>query len=172
MIIYDISVTNDGDESDSFKLHFEDISKEGWVSNLSQFEIDNLGPGESFSLVLTVFSPEDAEENDWSLTKVHIYSTNREQFGDDLVVNTSVRLPVRDVSLSTSEDTMSGNPGSTLTYTVSVTNTGSDPDDIYLGFEICESLKFFNFLLMFSSCLLYTSPSPRDGLLSRMPSSA
>ena len=25
---------------------------------------------------------------------------------------------------------------------------------------------------MLSSCLLYTSPSPRDGLLSRMPSSA
>ena len=27
-------------------------------------------------------------------------------------------------------------------------------------------------LLVPSSCLLYTSPSPRDGLLSRMPSSA
>ena len=26
--------------------------------------------------------------------------------------------------------------------------------------------------LLFWSCLLYTSPSPRDGLLSRMPSSA
>ncbi|MBJ35433.1 MAG: hypothetical protein CMB62_02300 [Euryarchaeota archaeon] len=139
MIIYDISVTNDGDESDSFKLHFEDVSEEGWVSNLSQYEIDNLGPGESFSLVLAIFSPEDAKEDDWSLTKIHIYSTNREQFGDDLVVNTSVRLPVRDVSLSTSEDSMSGNPGSILTYIVSVTNTGSDPDDIYLGFEICES---------------------------------
>ena len=25
---------------------------------------------------------------------------------------------------------------------------------------------------LFSACLLYTSPSPRDGLLSRMPSSA
>ena len=25
---------------------------------------------------------------------------------------------------------------------------------------------------IFTSCLLYTSPSPRDGLLSRMPSSA
>ena len=25
---------------------------------------------------------------------------------------------------------------------------------------------------VFSNCLLYTSPSPRDGLLSRMPSSA
>ena len=27
-------------------------------------------------------------------------------------------------------------------------------------------------LVIFSTCLLYTSPSPRDGLLSRMPSSA
>ena len=26
--------------------------------------------------------------------------------------------------------------------------------------------------ILFCSCLLYTSPSPRDGLLSRMPSSA
>ena len=26
--------------------------------------------------------------------------------------------------------------------------------------------------IMYASCLLYTSPSPRDGLLSRMPSSA
>ena len=26
--------------------------------------------------------------------------------------------------------------------------------------------------LMINACLLYTSPSPRDGLLSRMPSSA
>ena len=29
-----------------------------------------------------------------------------------------------------------------------------------------------NYLWMCISCLLYTSPSPRDGLLSRMPSSA
>ena len=27
-------------------------------------------------------------------------------------------------------------------------------------------------ILMVGACLLYTSPSPRDGLLSRMPSSA
>ena len=30
----------------------------------------------------------------------------------------------------------------------------------------------FAFLLQIIACLLYTSPSPRDGLLSRMPSSA
>ena len=30
----------------------------------------------------------------------------------------------------------------------------------------------WNGLTPYTSCLLYTSPSPRDGLLSRMPSSA
>ena len=33
-------------------------------------------------------------------------------------------------------------------------------------------LKKIAFFLQNNSCLLYTSPSPRDGLLSRMPSSA
>ena len=31
---------------------------------------------------------------------------------------------------------------------------------------------YFPLMLMLGGCLLYTSPSPRDGLLSRMPSSA
>src|SRR5665647_3825173 len=30
----------------------------------------------------------------------------------------------------------------------------------------------FRFTMQYLACLLYTSPSPRDGLLSRMPSSA
>ena len=30
----------------------------------------------------------------------------------------------------------------------------------------------FGFVYRITNCLLYTSPSPRDGLLSRMPSSA
>ena len=33
----------------------------------------------------------------------------------------------------------------------------------------CNSIKFKRIAI---GCLLYTSPSPRDGLLSRMPSSA
>ena len=32
--------------------------------------------------------------------------------------------------------------------------------------------KWLADFFVFSDCLLYTSPSPRDGLLSRMPSSA
>ena len=35
-----------------------------------------------------------------------------------------------------------------------------------------EAYKAFELNDFFNACLLYTSPSPRDGLLSRMPSSA
>ena len=35
-----------------------------------------------------------------------------------------------------------------------------------------ETLKYLSFSGRDENCLLYTSPSPRDGLLSRMPSSA
>ena len=43
--------------------------------------------------------------------------------------------------------------------------------------EVCQNHKKQSVLLFASDtlvaiCLLYTSPSPRDGLLSRMPSSA
>ena len=38
--------------------------------------------------------------------------------------------------------------------------------------ESLESNEFANTIILSYACLLYTSPSPRDGLLSRMPSSA
>ena len=41
---------------------------------------------------------------------------------------------------------------------------------VFLGLLMC--LIAFVLLKRIKSCLLYTSPSPRDGLLSRMPSSA
>ena len=37
---------------------------------------------------------------------------------------------------------------------------------------IISMILGFTCLALFLDCLLYTSPSPRDGLLSRMPSSA
>ena len=48
-------------------------------------------------------------------------------------------------------------------------------DEVYLNtvreaMTLCEA--FEPDLILFQACLLYTSPSPRDGLLSRMPSSA
>ena len=48
----------------------------------------------------------------------------------------------------------------------------SEPEDVL--YKHLKSLGYMQeeILWMRQSCLLYTSPSPRDGLLSRMPSSA
>ena len=41
-----------------------------------------------------------------------------------------------------------------------------------LAVVLPENTKEVSEILKYCNCLLYTSPSPRDGLLSRMPSSA
>ena len=46
-----------------------------------------------------------------------------------------------------------------------LTSTGFGPDRVSFDTSIVRGLGYY-------TCLLYTSPSPRDGLLSRMPSSA
>ena len=42
---------------------------------------------------------------------------------------------------------------------------------LVIAFSVTVSVMM-RYVLMPNTCLLYTSPSPRDGLLSRMPSSA
>ena len=45
--------------------------------------------------------------------------------------------------------------------------------DVYPDYEaIVYEDRSYTWNEVYKSCLLYTSPSPRDGLLSRMPSSA
>ena len=48
-----------------------------------------------------------------------------------------------------------------------------DRDDVWMGLvDADEKKRCEDVPSNFFTCLLYTSPSPRDGLLSRMPSSA
>ena len=42
----------------------------------------------------------------------------------------------------------------------------------FLTRHLAKTIRFEDDKIMTKTCLLYTSPSPRDGLLSRMPSSA
>ena len=62
------------------------------------------------------------------------------------------------------------NPGGLLNQAISVTDFFLNDGEIVStkGRKISETRRFFSK----KGCLLYTSPSPRDGLLSRMPSSA
>ena len=45
------------------------------------------------------------------------------------------------------------------------------PGDV-LGFYVEDAREDDGGIVLLNSCLLYTSPSPRDATLSRMPSSA
>ena len=139
-ILYSLYVTNSGDGADSYDLDLHtDVMSEGWGSNLSQFTIENLGPGEETVVTMNVTSPDDSVEDDWSLSQVSIISKTRNQFGDDIdVINTSVRIPVRGLELTVDESERSGNPGAGVVYTVSLENTGTDPDDFTLEILRCD----------------------------------
>ena len=51
-----------------------------------------------------------------------------------------------------------------------VTPIGNTVQDYWNG--LTSGINGVEAITLFDACLLYTSPSPRDGLLSRMPSSA
>ena len=139
-ILYSLYVTNAGDGVDSYDLELHhDVMSEGWGSNLSQFTIENLGPGEETVVTMNVTSPDNSVENDWSLSHVSIISKTRNQFGDDVgEMNTSVRIPVRGLELTVDESERSGDPGTDIVYTISLENTGTDPDDFTLEILRCD----------------------------------
>ena len=71
--------------------------------------------------------------------------------------------------------------GEKFTYTFDSKDSGSLPVSISIDWGAAEAeidvkrvfmLDFIIYPIGIAICLLYTSPSPRDGLLSRMPSSA
>ena len=57
-------------------------------------------------------------------------------------------------------------------FSCSFPDACANPMGFVQGGMISAVLDDATSIAMISSCLLYTSPSPRDGLLSRMPSSA
>ena len=61
-----------------------------------------------------------------------------------------------------------------LTSTAIVSSFGRDQSGVYTCMATVRSTSVFitDSSSQFASCLLYTSPSPRDATLSRMPSSA
>jgi len=135
--LYDLYVTNTGEATDSFILSLGDVES-GWHSNLSQFNIYDLDPDQEVNVVLSVTCPSDSVKDDWSLASVGVASSNREQFYDNLTTTTSVRIPERGASLTVDVDSMSGNPGSTMIYSMTLTNNGTDPDDFSLSVVRCD----------------------------------
>ena len=80
----------------------------------------------------------------------------------------------RSLNLELSSNYLFGNPGAGLDAEVNVTIRKDQKQfPQYKGFTFAnETMDFQTVQRNIYTCLLYTSPSPRDGLLSRMPSSA
>ena len=53
-----------------------------------------------------------------------------------------------------------------------IMKSGRDPEEVYQEIKDIGIRDISMEVIGTDTCLLYTSPSPRDGLLSRMPSSA
>ena len=80
----------------------------------------------------------------------------------------AIRYKARPISESIYEDELVKNM--TMEIHCEVTNT--NPNSIFPIKYIVKGYNQSELCANIDGCLLYTSPSPRDGLLSRMPSSA
>ena len=89
-------------------------------------------------MLININSQYVSQEHDWYLSSVEITSMNSNNFGDSVQMNTSVRIPIIDLELSVDTSDKSGDPGTTVFYTVSLENTGSDPDDFVLEIIRCD----------------------------------
>ena len=83
----------------------------------------------------------------------------------DTPISPSTKLVMDDGSPSVEEKLHRGMIGSLLYLTAS-------RPDIVFSVGLCARFQSNPKETHLKACLLYTSPSPRDGLLSRMPSSA
>jgi uncharacterized membrane protein len=131
-VSYSLTLRNDGNEPDSFALDASALPA-GWSSSVSPDSVADLVQGDTADISFSVTPPTDAEEDDWAAADVSAWSTGRNHHRDSAATNTSVRIPVSGVSLSSDAAGKDGTPGTTVSFTLTLENTGSDPDSYDLS---------------------------------------
>ena len=143
--------------------------------NGSTYSATDEGSGTSWSADHMVSSGEDAETVEFEITSFKDPSGNElstsethssDESGYSVIVDTTSPT-VSGVSFSSSNS--SSDPDYPSSY------LAMEGDTVTLSFTTDERVEDVEVMIngsTYSACLLYTSPSPRDGLLSRMPSSA
>ena len=78
----------------------------------------------------------------------------------------------RPVATAMSQEAILEKVRSSVAEQLSVDSGDVKPESNFQNDLGADSLDTVELVMALEDCLLYTSPSPRDGLLSRMPSSA
>jgi len=127
-----VTITNTGNFRDSYVLTASD--NENWGPILDNYLLENVQPGENRADTLNVTIPENALGNREDNIVVTATSTENTEVSasDSAIAKVSV---VRGVDVTISPSLQDGTPGMTLTYTVSITNTGNVWDTYNITFS-------------------------------------
>ncbi len=127
VLTYSLTITNTGDVADTFSLV---ASGHSWTTTLSDSSV-TLAAGASAALTVTVNIPPGALGNDHDAVTVTATSQGDNGASASATLTTSVTV-VYGVELPAG-DSLSGQAGATLTYTLWLTNSGNVSDTFDLG---------------------------------------
>ena len=129
-VTFTVTVKNTGNVLDTYTL--ENTDNAGWTKSLSKNPVGPLSPNASENVTLSVVIPADAKNGDEDVITVTATGTGVSDNGS-CTARCGVVEDIRGVQVSISPSSQENENGGTLTYTVTVKNTGNVTEDYNLS---------------------------------------